>query len=60
MTFGGPRADDVWEYEFVKIGIRLAIADERRPGGFRLRDGSFSGEGSNPELGWHEIRRMAY
>jgi hypothetical protein len=40
---------------------RAAIAQYRgRSPRFHLRDGSFSGEGPKPKLGWSEIKRMIY
>jgi len=47
--------------QLMEEGLRAAIAQHRgRSARFQLRDGSFSGEGPNPELGWTEIRRMIY
>lgn len=49
--------------DLVEQGLRLALADRRRAGGFHLRDASFRGEGLQPgvdEGAWDKIRELAY
>jgi hypothetical protein len=49
--------------ELVEAGLRLAVAERRRPGRFKLRRASVKGRGMRPELreaGWDAIRRAAY
>jgi hypothetical protein len=47
----------------VERGLRLAVEESKRREGFRLRDGSFKGEGLQPEFadaGWEKIRSAIY
>lgn len=47
----------------IEQGLRQAVAERRRSGGFRLRRATFKGEGLTPEasrLGWDRLRELAY
>lgn len=47
----------------VEQGLRRFVDESRRGGAFKLRDGSFKGNGLQPEFadaGWDEIRRAIY
>jgi hypothetical protein len=46
--------------QLIEEGLRAVIEREgvRKP--FRLRDGSFGGQGLKEDLSWEEIRKRAY
>ncbi len=47
--------------QIVEEGLRSVIEEERKPRpSFRLRDGSFGGEGLQADLSWSEIRETIY
>ena len=47
--------------EIIEEGLRAVIQTDRgRRKPFRLRDGSFGGEGLRADLSWPEIRRKIY
>ena len=46
----------------LEAGLRQVLQARKRGGAFRLRDGSFRGEGLQPtakELSWEQIRELA-
>lgn len=47
----------------IEEGLRRILAERRRPGGFRLRDASFAGDGLHADVaagGWDRIRDHVY
>jgi hypothetical protein len=47
--------------QLIEDSLRAEFAQHRlRSARFHLRDGSFPGEGPNPELGWSPMRCMIY
>ena len=47
--------------QIIEEGLRNVIREGRTSGKpFRLRDGSFGGEGLQPGVSWPEIRRAIY
>lgn len=44
----------------VEEGLRKALGDRRKRGGFRLRKASFGGEGLQEGLRWDEMGEAAY
>jgi hypothetical protein len=47
--------------ELLEEGLRSTLLQDRRTAkGFRLRDGSFQGQGLQGDLSWPEIRQRIY
>jgi hypothetical protein len=49
--------------DLVEDGLRRVIADRKQPQHFKLRDGSFRGEGLQPGIrdgDWEQIRDLIY
>jgi hypothetical protein len=47
--------------QLIEDGLRASLRQHRnRPVRFHLKDGSFPGEGRDPDLGWADIRKMIY
>jgi len=47
----------------IEQGLRRALAERKRRGGFRLRRATFKGRGLQPgvmELSWERVRELAY
>ena len=46
--------------EIVEEGLRAVIRERNPHKSFRLRDGSFKGEGLQKQFSWPEIRQIVY
>jgi hypothetical protein len=47
--------------QLVEEGLRTVIERQQQGSGtFRLRDGSFDGQGPSEDLSWHDLRSRVY
>ena len=49
--------------ELIEAGLRLTLAERKKPGEFKLRKASFRGKGLQPGVrgaGWDRLREIAY
>ena len=46
--------------ELIEEGLRTAIRREPARNPFKLRDGSFHGQGLQRDMSWEEIRKIIY